>query len=140
MIRTRKKPGPMARYRAKRRRAAMKMAKPIREYVFDREQNICRCCRIRRAESRHELIPRGRGGKITKRNCVAVCGQLIGIDPSCHTYLQNSQIGVEMSAEGAEGQLSFRAQSDDAAEWMRVEKGLWVCSMPGGRNEELETC
>lgn len=109
----------------------------IRAYVFAREQRICRCCRLRHAESMHEIVPRGRGGKVSKRNSIAVCGRLVGTEECCHTYLQQNEIGVEMSAEGAEGLLSFRAQSDAAAEWMRIEKGLWVASMPGGRNEEM---
>ncbi len=118
----------------------MKEAKPIREYVFQREQDICRCCRIRRAESRHELQSRGAGGKISKRNCVAVCGTLVGVEPSCHTYLQQSQIDWYGGLEGAQGLLQFKPTTPAAAEWMRVEIGRWVCSMPGGRNDEMPSC
>lgn len=112
----------------------------IRSYVFEREGGICRCCRLRRAESMHELKFRSAGGKVSKRNSVAVCGSLVGTERCCHTYLQQNEITVEMSAEGAEGLLQFRPESQKAADWMRVKVGEWVCSMPGQRNDELEAC
>lgn len=129
--------GPTARYRAKRRRAEMNARKPIREYVFDREQDICRCCRRRRAESRHELVPLGRGGKVSKKNCVAVCGQLVGTEECCHTYLQQSEIKWSGGPDGAEGLLRFIPTTQRSADWMRVAIEFNVCSMPGGRNEEM---
>jgi hypothetical protein len=36
--------------------------------------------------------------------------------------------------------LQFMPKTQAAADWMRVKVGEWVCSMPGGRNEELEAC
>lgn len=138
--RRKKAPGITARYRAKRRRIAVKDHSEIRTYVFQREQDICRCCRIRRADSMHELKPRGRGGKVSKTNSVAVCGQLVGTEPCCHTYLQLNQIDWKATPEGAQGLLQFRPTTPQAAEWMRVERYQWVCSMPGGRNDELEAC
>lgn len=113
----------------------------IRDYVFAREQEICRCCRLRRAESMHELVFRSQGGKVSKRNSVAVCGQLVGTEQCCHTYLQQYEIEWQQAdLNGAEGQLEFKPVTDRAAEWMRIRKGLWVASMPGGRNEEMEAC
>lgn len=118
----------------------MKDHSAIRAYVFGREEDICRCCRIRRAESMHELVSRGRRGKVSKRNSIAVCGTLVGTEPCCHTYLQLNQIDWKGTPEGAEGLLQFRPTTPKAAEWMRVARYLWVCSMPGSRNAELESC
>ncbi len=115
----------------------MKAAKPIREYVFEREQGICRCCRIRKAESMHELRFRSLGGKVSKKNSVAVCGDGVR---GCHGMLQRLQIAYVCDSDGAEGQLRFCPLNAAAADWMRVPKNIWVCSMPGGRNEELEAC
>lgn len=61
----------------------------IRAFVFDREQDICRCCRLRRADSMHELRFRSLGGKVSKRNSVAVCGSGT---TGCHGFLQSWQI------------------------------------------------
>lgn len=112
----------------------------IRVYVFGREEGICRCCRIRAAESRHERISRGRRGGITKKNCIAVCGTIVGAVPSCHTYLQLNQIEERATTAGAEGLLEFRPLTRAAADWMRVPIGQWVASLPGSRNDELEAC
>lgn len=106
----------------------------IRDYVFEREQGICRCCRIRKAESMHELRFRSLGGKVSKRNSVAVCGD--GVQ-RCHGFLQRNEIDW---CGNAEEQLSFQPNSKAAADWMRIKLGLWVVSMPGGRNSELEAC
>lgn len=109
----------------------MKDVSEIREFVFDREQGICRCCRIRRAESMHELRFRSLGGKVSKRNSVAVCGN--GVE-GCHGLLQRLQIDWHGDAQDL---LQFKPKTDAAAEWMRVTVGTWVCSMPGGRNDEM---
>lgn len=110
----------------------------IHDYVFAREQDICRCCRIRRADSMHELRFRSLGGKVSKRNSVAVCGDGVR---GCHGYLQQNQIGWCGETEAvAEGLLKFQPRTRLAADWMRVERDQWVCSMPGGRNDELEAC
>jgi uncharacterized protein YegP (UPF0339 family) len=63
--------------KGRKNRADRKTRRDVKSLVFDRDGN-CRAygvspvCR-RRPEDRHELIPVGRGGKITVRNCVAVC-------------------------------------------------------------------
>ena len=107
----------------------------IRVYVFAREQEICRCCRLRRAESMHELKFRSQGGKVSKRNSVALCGD--GVQ-GCHGFLQRHEIGWRSNEpQRAEDLLQFAPLTRAAADWMRVEKGLWIASMPGGRNEEM---
>ncbi len=115
----------------------MKDRKPIREYVFEREQGICRCCRLRRADSLHELKSRGAGGKVSKRNSVAVDGDGVR---GCHGMLQRYEIVYQRQDDGAEGLLQFCPKTQAAADHMRVKVGEWVCSLPGRRNEELETC
>jgi hypothetical protein len=112
----------------------MKGNKSIREYVFEREQGICRCCRIRKAESMHELRFRSLGGKVSKRNSVALCGD--GVQ-GCHGLLQRHEIDFACDIEGAEGLLKFQPKTQRAADWMRVTRWLVVCSMPGGRNDEM---
>lgn len=109
----------------------------IRAYVFEREEHICRCCRLRRADSMHELKSRGSGGKVSKRNSVAVCGD--GVQ-GCHGFLQRYAITFYRGDDGAEGQLQFVPMTAVSADWMRVEIGQTVCSMPGSRNSELEAC
>ncbi len=106
----------------------------IRDYVFAREQQICRCCRIRRAESMHELVFRSQGGKVSKRNSVAVCGDGVR---GCHGYLQRHEIDWKGGPSVAEDLLEFRPNTPIAADWLRIELGQWVASMPGGRNDEM---
>lgn len=103
----------------------------VRAYVFMREREICRCCRNRPAESRHEIKSRGAGGKISKTNCIAVCGQIVGAVPSCHTYLQDYQIRVSgETGIMADGTLTFTALSQRSADWMRVKIGESIVSDP----------
>lgn len=118
----------------------MKDTGKIRSYVFAREGEWCRCCRLRPAASMHELIPRGRGGKVSKRNSIACCGQLVGTEECCHTYLQQSEIKWSGGPDGAEGLLRFIPTTQKSADWMRVAIDFNVCSMPGDRNSELEAC
>ena len=115
----------------------MKNTGKIRAYIFEREEHICRCCRIRAAASMHELLFRSLGGKVSKRNSVAVCGD--GVQ-GCHGFLQRHAIAYRTGVEGAEGLVEFQPRSDQAAEWMRVTVDQWVASLPGSRNHELESC
>ncbi len=86
----------------------------------------------------HELLFRSLGGKVSKRNSVAVCGDGVR---GCHGFLQRNEIAWWSSTEaGAEAELRFQARTNRAADWMRVARDRWICSMPGGRNDELETC
>ncbi len=130
----RKPKGWRAKQTAKKLRAKRRDWPAIREYVFEREEGICRCCRFRKAESMHELVFRSAGGKVSKRNSVAVCGDGVR---GCHGHLQRNEIRFEAFTDGAEGLLVFQPKTSKAADWMRVLIDLTVCSMPGGRNEEM---
>lgn len=131
------KPQRADRLKAARReeRIAQKGRKSIRAYVFHREADICRCCRLRRAESMHEIQSRGAGGKVSKRNSIAVCGTLVGTEPSCHTYLQRCEIRCHVHHEGygAEGDLFFQPHMKIAADWLRTERMHGVESGPTPR-------
>lgn len=92
----------------------------IRQYVFARERNVCRCCRLRVAESMHELTSRSLGGKISRTNSIAVCGQL-GNGHECHGQLQRREITVERSDTlGAEAALYFMPMTAAARDWMKL--------------------
>lgn len=91
----------------------------VRIYVFARERDRCRCCRVRPAESRHELRFRSLGGKVTRENCVAVCGSGT---TGCHGYLQAHAIwyAFEHPALGAEATVIFTPTTTAAADWLKV--------------------
>ncbi len=108
-----------------------------RQYVFARERDICRCCRSRRAESMHEIIPRSRGGKVSRRNSIAVCGQL-GNGPECHGQLQRRDITVLVSQRGAEGTITFWPQSQKSADWLRIKASDCIESGPMREYEAAE--
>ena len=99
----------------------------VRRYVFARERNICRRCRSRAAESRHELRFRSLGGKVTRQNCVAVCGSGT---TGCHGMLQDHSIAYDFEhpALGAESTVIFTAKDRQAAEWLRIEIGESISS------------
>jgi len=125
------KPEPRARTKRRKDRIQADIDADVRVFVFGRERSMCRCCRIRVAESRHELIPKSLGGKVTKRNCIAVCGAIVGAVPSCHTFLQNRTIQwMETPGLGAQGPLVFTPISQEAADWMHVKVGQSVHSEP----------
>lgn len=122
---------PRARTKRRKDRVQADADAEIRVFVFGRERDICRVCRVRRADSRHELIPRSLGGKVTKRNCIAVCGEIVGAVPSCHTYLQSHQIQwMADSLLGAQGKLTFTPVGREAADWLRVKVGEHIESLP----------
>lgn len=102
----------------------------VHDYVFGREREICRCCRKRTADSMHEIQGRGRGGKVSPVNSIAVCGQLVGVEPSCHTYLQQEQIACYGTDRGAEGTLTFEPRSEKAADYMGLPLGDSLESPP----------
>lgn len=124
------KPEPLQRTRNRRRRVKGTREAEVRVYVFARERDICRCCRKRRADSMHEIISRGAGGKVSRRNSIAVCGQIVGAVPSCHTYMQLYQIDVVQEDDGAEGTLTFWPKNHAAADWMQIALGQSVKSEP----------
>lgn len=117
----------------------MVSSRNVREYIFEREQGICRCCRIRAAESMHELRFRSLGGKVSRFNSVALCGDGTR---GCHGFLQRLEIEWQSETQAlcAEWQLNFKPLTPLAADWMRVPVFHKVCSMPGSRNHEMESC
>ena len=79
----------------------------------------------------HEIVPRGRGGKVSSKNSIACCGTIVGAVPSCHTYLQLHQIDVvQFPLEGAEGALVFRPNTRQAADWMKIALPEQIESQP----------
>lgn len=117
------KPTPRRILKGLEKRAKARTTAEIRQYVFARERNICRCCRKREAKSMHEIVPRGRGGKVSKKNSIAVCGQLVGTEECCHTYLQQSAIIVNHTDLGAEDTLFFEPTSKQASDWIGIDNG-----------------
>lgn len=109
----------------------------IRQYVFGRERDTCRVCRCRLAQSMHEIVSRGRRGKISRRNSIAVCGQL-GNGHECHGKLQRVEISVDASVEGAEGTLKFTAKTSAAADWLKIKVGESIESQPMVQMEAAE--
>jgi hypothetical protein len=61
------------------------------------------------------------GGKVSKRNSIAVCGRLVGSDHSCHTYLQANKIGWSGGPRRAQGTLLFWPKTERAADWLGVK-------------------
>lgn len=120
--------------KARQKREQYKRTRTTREYVFGRERGICRVCRCRRAETMHELIPRSRRGKVCASNSVAVCGDGVR---GCHGFCQRYEILYEHEGMGAEGPLTFRAETQAAADWMRVALGQAVLSVPGSMALEV---
>lgn len=120
------KPEPRERTKARRERVERDRNAEIRSYVFDREQNFCRCCGVRRAESMHEIRFRSLGGRVSKTNSIAVCGSGT---TKCHGYLQTLKIVVE-GHQNAEQTLHFVPMTDKAAEWLKVKRGQQIASGP----------
>lgn len=87
------KKGLTARLRARRRVKKIADEIVIKAMVRVRDGHVCRVCG-RRAESVHEITSKGAGGQVSLDNSIAVCGLLVGVQPSCHTYLQSGEIDV----------------------------------------------
>lgn len=115
------KPEPRKRTKARAYRQQRDRNAEIREHVFAREQSICRVCRLRPAASMHELQSRGSGGTVSKKNSIAVCGQLVGTETCCHTFLQQYDISYTVGIYGAEDVITFWPRTKAAAEWLRVQ-------------------
>jgi hypothetical protein len=109
--------GRSCRGRRRRKQAQFKRSRTTRALVFEREQHKCRVCRLRRADTMHELIPRSIGGKACLSNSVAVCGDGTR---GCHGFCQRYEIVYQGSLEGAEGTLYFTPVTPAAAVWMRT--------------------
>jgi hypothetical protein len=77
----------------------------------------------------HEIVSRGRGGKISRKNSIAVCGQL-GNGHECHGLAQRVEVAIEMGPEGAEGPLVCAPTTKAAADWLKVKLGTSIESQP----------
>lgn len=112
-------------------RAKLRTGRSVKALVFERERFQCVAygvspvCR-RRPEDRHELIPKGRGGKVTTANCVPVCRP-------CHDAAQN-QIGGLPLVFNWDGKANGKAPNADVpgAVWA-VWKGIWKGVKPERR-------
>lgn len=111
--------------KARKKRAHAMTVAEVREYVFARERNICRCCRKRPAESMHEIVFRSQRGKVSKKNSIAVCGDGVR---GCHGFCQRHEIAVSVWDERAEGLLVFEPVSIAAQDWLCVKAGESIAS------------
>lgn len=120
---------PRKKAKAKKGRVQIKGTHEIHDYVFGRERQMCRVTRPQRAESMHELRPRSLGGKVSRKNSVAVQGD--GVN-GIHGLLQRHEIGYEFETPeiGAEGTVIFTAFTQAAADAMRVKVGESIVSAP----------
>ena len=90
----------------------------VRAYVMARERGRCRCCRIRLAESLHEIKPKSLRGRVSRTNSIAVCGDGTR---GCHGHLQRHEILVTgQDPAMAESTLYFEPRTDSAREWARL--------------------
>lgn len=100
--------------RAKRDQAAAIRA--VRAYVFEREDGVCRCCGWRPARSMHEVRFRSHGGKVSRANSIAVCGDGVR---GCHGLLQRHEIRARFDRQrSADGWMAFRPMTERAAQQM----------------------
>lgn len=125
-----REPKPRTRIKTRRKPKAERDAiSAVRQYVFGRERDTCRVCRCRLAQSMHEIVSRGRRGKVSRKNSIAVCGQL-GNGHECHGLCQRYEVVIEMPPEGAEGPLRCTAKTRAAADWLKVKVGETIESLP----------
>lgn len=122
------KPEPRKRVKAREKRSYADHVKAVRDYVFGRERGICRCCRARAAQSMHELVFKSLGGKVQRKNSVAVCGELGNDIEFCHGLLQAHQIIFGAGQRGAESTLTFTPTTQRAADHLRVKIGESIVS------------
>lgn len=115
--------------KARKKRDKVRTAADVRVYVFGRERNVCRCCRKRRAESMHELKFRSQGGKVSKKNSIACCGDGVR---GCHGFLQRHEIEYYAGPNGAEATLTFFMPKPcpSAADWLGIESHESIESAP----------
>ena len=134
------KPTPRHILKGRVKRQKAKTTAEIRQYVFARERGLCRCCRFRRAETMHEIQSRGSGGKISKRNSIAVCGDGTR---GCHGMLQQYDIhcwapGDDLTRPDAESVLEFWPRLKKASDWMHIAPGAHLVSPPMQETEIAE--
>lgn len=131
------KPESRKKTKARAERKESDRVRKVHDYVFARERNICRCCRIRTAQSMHEIRPRSLRGKVSRTNSIAVCGEL-GNGPECHGLLQRNEISVDRSDTlGAEATLFFQPKTEAAKDWVRLGDRVGIES-PVMRDVEAE--
>jgi hypothetical protein len=120
------KPEPSKRTKARAKREQRDRTAEIRAYVFGRERGLCRCCRVRRADSMHEIRPRSLGGKVSKANSIAACGSGT---TGCHGFMQANEIAV-LGSGNADHCLWFHPKSAAAASWLRITVDQAIESEP----------
>lgn len=98
-----------------------------RIYVQGRERRWCRCCRRRHGQSMHEIVPKSRGGTVSKTNSMWVCGDGT---TKCHGFLQRHEIEAITQGHGAEDSIVFYAETVKAAEWMGIKQFAAIVSAP----------
>ena len=107
------KPEPHKRTKARRDRDDTKRIKAVRVAVFDRDDGRCRCCRIRVADSMHEIRPRSLGGRVCLENSIALCGSGT---TGCHGLCQSHR--VLSLGRDANHALTFQAATQAAKDWI----------------------
>lgn len=104
-------------------RADVANRRDVKALVFDRDRNTCRAYGVspvctKRPWDRHELIPVGRGGKITTRNCVAVCRR-------CHDAAQNALGGLPLAFDWAGKDRGLAPDADTPGAVWAVWRSIW---------------
>lgn len=82
----------------------------------------------------HELVFRSRGGKVSRKNSIAVCGD--GVE-GCHGHLQAHRVQFGAGQRGAESTLVFTPVAQIAADWLRVKVGESIESPPMRNLDEM---
>lgn len=121
--------------KARAKRQQRQTTRDVRAYVFARERNICRCCRKRPATSMHEIVFRSQGGKISRHNSIAVCGDGTR---GCHGFLQLHVIRVDARRRDAERNLLFVTTSGNAMDWLGIPLSTQFLSPPMADCESAE--
>lgn len=116
--------------RGRKHRAGLKTRRTVKAQVFARDVT-CRAygvspvCR-KRPVDRHELIPMGRGGKITTANCVAVCR-------ACHDAAQNALGGLPLAFDWDGKDRGMAPDADTPGAVWATWRHIWRGVKPKGR-------
>lgn len=118
---TPKKKGPTAKLRARKRAKKTQRESVVKCLVRIRDHHRCRVCN-RPSQSVHEIKAKGAGGEVSLQNSIAVCGRLVGVEPSCHTYLQAYVVRVTPAVGStdidANEHILFATDDDHARLWI----------------------
>ena len=106
-------PGYFKRLKARRKQDRKDANAAVRPVVVDCHGGFCACCRIRLAQSTHEIKFRSVGGQVSVDNTIPVCGTGT---TGCHGHLQEHRIRVERASDGS---LTFTPRYPVAARWMK---------------------